>query len=389
MIHDECGYSAPVARWLIRWEAVFGAALLVRLLYLATAGGTAFAHPLIDADYYDALGEQLAVGDGFPAGPFWQPPLYPLVLGALFKLFGHTIWAPRILQSLLGALTAALVFSVALRVTNRRPLALIAGALAALHGPLVFYDGELLPTSLAVFAGAFTLWLALSTPTLLRALATGVVIGLAALLVAPMLLLVVPLSFASGSLRRALACAAACAAVIAPATISNYARSGELIIISANGGVNFWLGNNPDVDAAMTLRPGAGWEALMAEPERDGAVTAGAQDAWFYRKAARFCAAEPRTCLGNLGHKARLLLVARELPRNEDLYTVKRDAPVLSVLAARAGSFALPYALLLPLAAAGGVVAWRGRRREELLLLGVTAALAVTPRDDATGCGER
>jgi len=370
-------------RKLLRWEVVFAVALLARLLYFATARGTSFVHPVIDADYHDFLGEQVSLGRGFPEGPFWQPPLYPLFLGALYKVAGHTLWAPRLVQALLGAATAGLAFEIALRVTSRRPLAFAAGLMVALHGPLIFYDGEILPTSLATFGGTLALWLALHpSPTTERAVAAGGSVGLASLVVAPMLLLIAPLSLlmATGERRlRGLACAAACAAVILPVTLANHARGGEWIAISANGGVNLWIGNNPDVDKAMTIRPGAGWEELVEEPGRHGVVRPGAQDRYFIGKVVDFCVSQPVGCLKNVAHKARLLLVARELPRNEDLYTVKRDAPVLDVLALRAGSFALPYALLLPLAAVGTVVALRGRRREDRVLLGSALALALTP----------
>jgi tetratricopeptide (TPR) repeat protein len=66
--------------------------------------------------------------------------------------------------------------------------------------------------------------------------------------------------------------------------------------------------------------------------------------------------------------------VARELPRNEDLSVVRSQSPVLWALTAGPGGFALPYALLWPLAAAGAVVLWRqGRAKEQ----GARAALPV------------
>ena len=177
------------------WVLVFAVALAVRLAYLLTARGPAFDAPLIDADYYDYLGARLARGEGFDAGPFWQPPLYPLVLGGLYWLGGHSLWWPRLLQVLLGALTAALACGVARRSSGRDTVGLGAGLLVALHGPLVFYDGELLATSLGTFLGTAALWLAVrEAPRLGTALLCGVCIGLGALAVVPLLLLVLPLA---------------------------------------------------------------------------------------------------------------------------------------------------------------------------------------------------
>lgn len=366
------------------WALVLAVALAVRAAYLLTAHGPAFDAPLIDADYYDFLGERLARGEGFPEGPFWQPPLYSLVLGALYWLGGHGLWWPRLLQAVLGALTAVLASGVAQRVSRRREVALLAGVLVALHGPLVFYDGELLSTSLGTFLAAAALWLALrEAPTRWTALLCGACIGLGALAVAQLLLLVLPLAWALGKGRpaRAALCVAACSVLVLSATAFNHSRSGEWLLISSNGGVNLWLGNNADVDGAMAIRPGAAWEELMDEPARHGFHTPASQDAYFTRKAVAWCGAQPLVCVRNLLWKARLLLVARELPRNEDLYVVRSQSPVLWALTASPGGVALPYALLWPLAAAGAVGLGRlGRAkvrvREVLTVAGAALVLA-------------
>jgi 4-amino-4-deoxy-L-arabinose transferase-like glycosyltransferase len=363
---------------------VLGVALVVRLAYLLSAQGPAFDAPLIDADYYDSLGERLARGEGFDAGPFWQPPLYPVVLGGLYRLGGHSLWWPRLLQAVLGAFTAMLAQGVARRVSGSRAVGASAGLLVALHGSLVFYDGELLATSLGTFLGTAALWLAVrESRGMGTALLCGVCIGLGALAVAPLLLLVVPLAWALARGRRvhAALCASVCAAVVSCATLSNHSRSGEWLLISANGGINLWLGNNADVDGAMALRPGAAWEALVNEPVRQGFHTPATQDAYFIRKALAWCGSRPLDCVGNLLWKARLLLLARELPRNEDLYVVRSQSPVLWALTARPGGFALPYALLWPLAAAGCVRVWREWRagedaRAALTVMGAAVVLA-------------
>jgi 4-amino-4-deoxy-L-arabinose transferase-like glycosyltransferase len=365
-------------RWM-GWQAVLAFALLVRLAYLLTARGVGFEHPILDADYYDFLGARLASGAGFPDEPFWQPPLYPWLLGRLYAIFGHTLWAPRLIQAALGAATAALSCQVAARLSGKRWAGALAGGLVALHGSLVFYDGELLPTSLAALCGAVVLWLATRHPHNDRTAAgLGLAIGLGALCVAPLLLLLAPAAWAmsSGRFRRPLVCALAAALVVAPVTIHNRVRSGEWILISANGGVNLWIGNNPRSDHTTAVRPGAEWEALVEEPELLGIHSAGAQSDFFRKKATDWCISSPIACAKNLAHKARLLLVARDLPRNEDLYVAREQAPVLAGLTSRVGSFALPYALLWPLAVGGAALAIRRRRRDELVAVAVALALA-------------
>ncbi|WP_232293697.1 tetratricopeptide repeat protein [Stigmatella aurantiaca] len=344
---------------------VLAVALAVRGAYLLTAHGPAFDAPLVDADYYDSLGERLARGEGFPEGPFWQPPLYPAVLGGLYWLGGHSLWWPRLLQACLGAFTAALACGVARRISGRPGVGVLAGMLVALHGPLIFYDGELLATSLGTFLATAALWLALREPrSFWTALGCGACMGLGALTVAPLLLLLPPLAWALAQGRpvRAVLCGAVCAALVLCATAFNHARTGEWLLISANGGINLWLGNNADVDGAMAIRPGAAWETLVNEPARYGFHTPASQDAYFTRRALSWCGSQPLTCASNLLWKLRLLLMARELPRNEALAVVRSQSPVLWALTVSPGGVALPYALLWPLAAAGSVALWRQGR---------------------------
>jgi 4-amino-4-deoxy-L-arabinose transferase-like glycosyltransferase len=357
-------------------------AVATRLLYLLTTKSPSFTDPLIDADYYDFLGERLSRGEGFSDPVFWQPPLYPLILGGLYSVFGHHLLWPRLLQLVLGAILAALCCNLAERATGRRWVGLTAGLLVALHGPLIFYEGELLPTALATFLGTLALWLSLSEkPSMPRAALSGAAIGLGALSVAPSVLLVLPIGWRLFRSRRALGlcCLATCLLCILPATLSNRIRGGEWIPISSNGGVNFWIGNNADADNTIAIRPGAGWEQLVEEPTRYGKRTPGQHDSYFFQKAFRWCTSQPGACLKNFAWKARLLLTSREIPRNEDMAVIRADSPVLTVLAPQAAGAALPYALLFPLAAAGLVYAWRERNTLLGWVFAAAVALALSP----------
>lgn len=362
--------------------ALFVFTLAVRLLYLLTADGPSFHDPLIDGDYYDYLGARIASGKGFDPGPFWQPPLYPLLLGGLYSVFGHDLFWPRLLQALCDSLTAVLVARIAYAVIGRPKWALAAGAVVALHGSLVFYSGEILPTTLAMLGTTSAIWLALS-PSLStrRAAACGAAVGLASLAVATSLILVVPLAWLSGRVdkQRRWVVLGAALAVVSLATVSNHARSGEWIPISANGGINLYIGNAEHSEELVATRPGADWEKLINEPAERGIMSPSGQDGYFVRKALGWCASSPHRCLAGLAWKARLLLRSKEIPRNESLEVVKSQSPILRALLARAGPVALPYALLLPLAAAGMVVAYRRRQRASTLVAWSTIALASMP----------
>ncbi len=362
--------------------AVFLVTVALRWVYFATAEGPSFADPLIDGDYYDYLGSRLASGGGFDPGPFWQPPLYPMMLGLIYAVLGQDLLWPRLMQSMLDGVTAVLTVQIAARVVGNRRWAVGAGVVVALHGTLVFYSGEILPTSFGVMASTFAVWLALAQPaTLRRAIGCGVAAGLGALAVATTLVVVGPLACFLGreDRRKGWAALGACLAVVLMATGTNRVRSGEWVLISANAGINLYIGNAERSDALMAVRPGAQWERLVNEPADAGISGPAGQDGYFVRKAVRWCAGHPTDCVAGLAWKARLLLRSQEIPRNESVEVVRGQSPVLSVLLARFGATALPHALLLPLAAAGLVAAYRRRERGARLVVWVSISLASMP----------
>ncbi len=110
--------------------AIFWVALVVRLVYITAAHSYRF-HALDDHFEFGweagRVGRSLALGHGF-ADPFipigtgptaWLPPLYPLVIGAVFRVFGIYTqlsgWVLLALNSLCGAATIPAIYEIALR----------------------------------------------------------------------------------------------------------------------------------------------------------------------------------------------------------------------------------------------------------------------------------
>ena len=50
---------------------------------------------------------------------------------------------------------------------------------------------------------------------------------------------------------------------IAPVTLRNYALGSDVVLISSNAGINFYLGNNPDYQRTVNIRPGWEWYELL------------------------------------------------------------------------------------------------------------------------------
>lgn len=117
-----------------------------------------------------------------------QPPLYYYVLAGWTRAAGHGEWALRFPSAAFGALTVALLWSLARRIFRGRGYARLAAALAALFAavsPLYVYYGQeaRMYTQLTFFAAlaAYTLWRAVERPAGRRWWAAFVVAALAAL----------------------------------------------------------------------------------------------------------------------------------------------------------------------------------------------------------------
>src|SRR2546428_533132 len=80
---------------------------------------------------------------------FYFPPLYPYLLGLLFKAFGHSLAVVYLFQALLGLVNLLLVYRVGIATFNERVGLWAAGA-AALYGPFAFFEMKVLGTTLGL-----------------------------------------------------------------------------------------------------------------------------------------------------------------------------------------------------------------------------------------------
>jgi tetratricopeptide (TPR) repeat protein len=363
------------------------AALWLRLLYIYEQHtDLLFTYPVVDEERYVQMGRELAMGHVEPRAWF-HPPGLVYALSLVFRLFGDGLVAPRVVQALVSSASCLGVFVVGRRLFSNR-IAIGAATLCALHGVLVFESCELLPPTWILAASLLSLWslsVAGERKTVPHALAAGASLGVAAVF-APTILPFV--AVAALWLRRwqlALALLVGVAVPIAPVTAGNWERGHELVLVSSNGGINFFLGNNADYEATLAMRPGHRWERLTEEPMHAGINGPAGASSYFAGKALAFFREEPGRAAGLLARKLYLYFDGVELPRDTDIYAAREQSPLLSWLVSRGPPW-LPDGLLIPLACVGAWAAWRERPRA-LLAYGfvatqaiVTAAFFVTSR---------
>ena len=367
------------------------AALALRMIYLLQADDSPlFYHPIVDARTYVRTALHLAEGQWLgPPQPLWQPPLYPCFLAGIFALFGESYHLPRLMQALSGTTVCLLVLYLGRRAFSPAAGWIAAGA-AALYGPFLYFEGELLPASLAVFLSVLTLtallWAAAGRSSS-RWLAAGLLLGLAALNV-PSVLLFVPAALlwarlrARASLSALGALALGFSLAVAPVTLRNRIVGGEWVPISYNAGINFYIGNNPDSERTTRIRPGRDWRELTEMPEREAGITAkGASSRYFFGRSLEFLAADPGGYLLLQLRKLRLFWRGDEIPRNLDPYFARGWSWLLQGLLWIRG-LAFPFGLVGPLALTGLVLYLRNPQARSpagdlLLLFAAAYMLAV------------
>ena len=360
-------------------------AVLLRAEYLRELMLSPFSrHLLLDSEWYDQAARAVLAGRSLPDTLF-RPPLYPLFVAGLYA-GGPSPWAVRIVQALLGVVQVVLCWRLALRTHGPR-VASVTALLAATYGMFAYYEGEILTTSLGTFLGVAAVVLLLEADARQRLAlfaAGGAALGLAALAHASAL----PLGagavlWAFGRARRvgpAIAVTVGLAVVVGPVVVARSAAQGELIL-ATQGGINFYIGNNPASDGKSALAPGfaeAGQVVRPGEGYRDNVEIAaralaeravgrslgdGEVSRYWFGQGLAWMRDRPKDAAVLLFRKALYFWNGYEISNERDLRDqARRFTPILT-------GFLVQWTLLLPFALLGLVRT--GVRQRPRALLGI------------------
>jgi hypothetical protein len=270
---------------------IFLVALVVRLIYITAARSYRF-HPGLDHFEFGweagRVGRALALGRGF-ADPFvpsgtgptaWLPPLYPMIIGAVFRVFGVysrlSGWVLLAVNGLFNAATIPAIYEIAARCFGEaagarrgRKIALWSAWIWAVYPATMQYSvrwiWEMSLTTM-LFTWAFVVTLRLrgigngdAAPSRSRAglwAAFGLLWGMIALSNAtPLLMLPVCglwIWAGVGDKRRAIAGAALAAVVfavcLAPWALRNWEVFHSFIPTRGNFGAELYVGNGPQAN---------------------------------------------------------------------------------------------------------------------------------------------
>jgi lipoprotein NlpI len=262
---------------------------------------------------------------------------------------------PRVANVVLSIAGCLLAFLFARRWYGPAVGLVLAGLLSG-YWVLIYFDGELHAPPLLILL----LWIVAycaarwtERVSWRTGLVAGLSLGLASLVRPNVPLLAVPVLAwglwvaarrrqGRGFVGAAVALFAGVVAAITPATIRNYRVSGEFVPISSNGGINLYIGNNPNATGAFRARlEGLGdfrncfdLPGLIEKLEqRQGrALSASEMSAYFRDEALRWIREHPGEFLRVTARKARLFWHPQEIPHNKQIRCERMNSIVLRTL---------------------------------------------------------
>lgn len=381
-----------VSRFVIQLLAIGAGALALRLISLAELRGTPlFAVLLGDAKQYDTWARQIAAGNLIGADSFYQTPLYPYFMGAVFELAGHDVFVVRLLQSLCGATACVLLGLAGRRFFNER-VGLVAASLLAIYPPAIFFDALIQKSSLdGLFVASIlaAIGSCLTRPRIGRLVILGVAFGALTLnrentrVLYPILLAWLLVGFRAAPFRTRVgwACVvtAAAALVLAPAVIHNYHAGGEFFLSTSQLGPNFYIGNNANApgtyEPLVPDRGNAEFERVdakrLAEAARGRTLSSGEVSDYWLGEALGYIRSHPVAWLGLMTRKLALTFNAREAVDTESIEVYSEFSYVLRLLRW------FNFGIVLPLGVLG---AWLTRKhwRRLAVLYAVAGGLAAS-----------
>ena len=263
---------------------------VVRLIYDANLTGSIFlGNYILDSMHFHTWATKILAGRTADIA-FFRAPLYPYLVALVYKMFGVSPWSVIVLQNLLGLLTSVVSYLFARRLFGPK-VALWTALVVVVYPTLVFFEGETLITTLAVFLytlTAYRMLLAVQESTAKNVIKAGLIFGLAAITrptILPMAI-IFPAAFLAKygiaafkeGVVKSLVFVVALFIPILPVTFTNLIKGGEFVLISTQGGANFYIGNFKEADGITVIAPGPHlrigpykdniWTSSMDEAER-------------------------------------------------------------------------------------------------------------------------
>jgi tetratricopeptide (TPR) repeat protein len=237
---------------------IAAAGLILRIIYINEISDAIYIkYPASDSLLYLQWGREIAAGSCFGDRVFYMSPVYSYFLALVSILSDNTVYVMQVIQALLNTATIFIIYYAAKRIFSQ-PAAYISASLAALYYIFIFYSGLILIEILHTFILSLFLLYLLKVSNEIKVkhfITAGLLFGLLILFRGNIILFLpvflIWLYFRHNReiknlLKPALLFLAGVFLPLIVVALNNYIAEKDFVILTSNGGINFYLGNNPD-----------------------------------------------------------------------------------------------------------------------------------------------
>ncbi len=240
--------------------SILAVAFLLRLFYIVEIQGTFFMSYLTDDSkiYNDWATRMVDSGVWHTNVPFFMAPIYPYILAVIYLIFGKTLFVVQFIQAIFSTLAIAFIY-LAGRNFYSKAVGYVAAVIAAFYSNFIFYSGAILSETFQMF---FLAWLIyklsqdFSKFTWRDYAEIGVLTGIAGIFRGNTLLfaafffiwlvwkIVKEKEKSQELIKQTSVFVIAIVLTILPVTLHNLIYGHDFVLLTANGGINFYIGNN-------------------------------------------------------------------------------------------------------------------------------------------------
>lgn len=291
---------------------------------------------------------------------------YPYVIAMVCAVFGYHTAVVLWMQAITGSFCAASISAITYLLSKKKSAAVMGGMFYAFYAQAIFYDGLLLTPSIMNAVLALALFSAVFGTAKERPwwyTVSGFGVGIATLLRANSILLacawcavLIVWAYKNSDIPRrylyAVVFAAGYVLVILPPIMYNGLMHNEWVMVSANSGMNFWVGNNAEATGIyygpsfVASQSGESEQTAFLQEARqrtgDSLLTLSASSSFWRREAFGEISKHPAAWLTLLGKKFLYSLNGYEVQTNVAFAFIEDFSPVV-----RYASVGFPVLLLL------------------------------------------
>ncbi|MCM8799479.1 MAG: glycosyltransferase family 39 protein [Candidatus Omnitrophica bacterium] len=336
--------------------SIFILAFNLRVLYLKDYENIRFYYPVLegsDSYYYLNWAKSIVEKDFIGKKVFMQWPLYAYFLASLLKLFDFNLIYIYFFQFFLGSLNCILIYFICKNIFNKL-VGFTATILYLCYGLFIFYEGLLLYSGLSAFLNSllflYFLYLRenLNKKTLFL---IGIFLGICSITQAHIIifgiiavifiLLEKKLKFKKFTYNF-IVFSIGLAIVLGLVSFRNYFVAKDRVLISAQLGLNFYLGNNPNNPKGLFYFPfyiTPNSEAMFRDAKVLAKLEAGRDlkpsevSNFYFKKALRFIVNNPYTYLKIIANKLFFIFSPKEYIHEWEFFGIKDKIELFKYLA--------------------------------------------------------